>query len=175
MFCRGIGAGVRQRRVLMHRGDVHNSPPFPLLHHLPRGNLRTEKRAVHVNGENVPPVVKRHLKEWRFGHRPGIVDQYVKPTETRNQRINGLCTVRQRAQIKLDSLCTLPPRLNLATGFPRAAFIGMPCDTDIKAALCQHQRGGFTDTGIRCRYNCYSGHTHLLKMCKEVSIDNDLF
>ena len=34
-------------------------------------------RPVHVDGENIPPVVKRHLEERRFGHRPCIIDQHV--------------------------------------------------------------------------------------------------
>ncbi len=148
MLGRGIGAGLRQRRVLVNRGDVNNAPAAALGNHVPRRNLRAEQRPLNVNGKGGPPVVERDVKKRRFRHSPGVVHQDVNAPQPLNQRFQGLYPLRQAAEIELNGLRLMPQGGHLARGALGPLFIAVPGDAQRVALTRQLQGALLTNTGI---------------------------
>src|SRR6478672_781563 len=73
----GIGAAMRERRVLVDGGDVDDATAAALLDHASRRTLRAQKGAVEVDRERVSPVVVGELEQLALAIYPRVVDEHV--------------------------------------------------------------------------------------------------
>ena len=95
------------------------------------------KTAININGKNLAPLIKSHIKKRRFGHRARIIHQHINTPQPLNEFPQRQCTFWQIAEIQLHNLRTDTVVNHLTSGFFCPCFIRVPGNANIKTLLRQ--------------------------------------
>ena len=147
-FGEAVGRIARHRPILVHRGYIDDAASAALLDHLPRCDLRAEKRALEVYRHD--PVVLRLRRVEHGGARfdAGVVDHDVEPAECFDCRIDHFLQFGNLAHVGLDSAALTSEFRDLLLQLLGRLRMHHVVDDDAGPLACEFQDDRLADPAV---------------------------
>ena len=128
-----VGGRLRQRDVLVDRGDVDDPARGSRVDHDPRGLLRAQEGPGEVHVEDVLPVLERELEKRRALADAGVVHEDVEPAELVGQLAYHAGGALEVAHVEPAHHGPPAELADLRGGALRSLLVGIPGDSDVEA------------------------------------------